>query len=26
LVLSLIFNAVARLIVRRFTLRGATVD
>jgi phosphate transport system permease protein len=26
LVLSLIFNGVARLIVRRFTLRGATVD
>jgi phosphate transport system permease protein len=26
LVLSLIFNAVARLIVRRLTLRGATVD
>jgi len=26
LVLSLIFNGVARLIVRRVTLRGATVD
>jgi phosphate transport system permease protein len=26
LVLSLIFNGVARLIVRRFTLRGATVE
>ena len=26
LVLSLIFNGIARMIVRRFTLRGATVD